>query len=117
MFASVTVCNIVILALASASCAAMKKREVDALYRAFGTLMRLRREQRPNPLSQEKLGHLVGLSRTSITNIEKGRHHIMLHQLLAFARALKVRPEALSPKDRRRGAGKVPRAGKGLPEP
>jgi transcriptional regulator with XRE-family HTH domain len=75
----------------------MKKRDLDALYRAFGNLVRLSREQRPDPLSQEKLGGLVGLSRTSITNIEKGRHHIALHQLLAFARALKVRPEALLP--------------------
>jgi transcriptional regulator with XRE-family HTH domain len=75
----------------------MKKRDLDALYRAFGNLVRLSREQRRDPLSQEKLGGLVGLSRTSITNIEKGRHHIALHQLLAFARALKVQPEALLP--------------------
>src|SRR6266542_1547304 len=94
--------------LARASCAAMKKRDLDALYRAFGTLVRLRREQRPNPLSQEKLGRLVGLSRTSITNIEKGRHHIVLHQLLAFARALKVRPEALLPTDKRRDVRRTP---------
>jgi transcriptional regulator with XRE-family HTH domain len=90
----------------------MKRREVDALYRAFGTLVRLRREQRPNPLSQEKLGRLVGLSRASICNIEKGRHHVVLHQLLAFAGALNVRPEALLPTNRHSGAGKTPRAGK-----
>jgi transcriptional regulator with XRE-family HTH domain len=88
--------------------AAMKKRDLD-LYRAFGDLVRLRRQQRLK-LSQEKLGRLVGLSRTSVTNIEKGRHHIVLHQLLAFARALKVRPEALLPSarptSRRRGARK-----------
>jgi transcriptional regulator with XRE-family HTH domain len=75
----------------------MKKRDLDALYRAFGNLVRLRREQRPNPLSQEKLGRLVGLSRASICNIENGRHHLVIHQLLAFARVLKVRPEALLP--------------------
>jgi DNA-binding XRE family transcriptional regulator len=78
----------------------MKKRDLDALYRAFGNLVRLRREQGPNPLSQEKLGRLVGLSRTSIVNIEKGRHHLVIHQLLAFARALKVPPEALLPSTR-----------------
>jgi len=44
----------------------MKKRNLDALYRAFGNLVRLGRELRPDPLSQEKLGRLVGLSRTSI---------------------------------------------------
>jgi transcriptional regulator with XRE-family HTH domain len=75
----------------------MTKRDLHAVYRAFGNLVRLHRERRRNPLSQEKLGRLVGLSRTSIVNIEKGRHHIVIHQLLAFARALKVRPEDLLP--------------------
>jgi len=76
----------------------MKKRDLDALYRAFGNLVRLRRRQRPKPLSQDELGRLVGLSRTSIVNIEKGRHHLVIHHLLAFARALKVSPDALLPK-------------------
>jgi transcriptional regulator with XRE-family HTH domain len=74
----------------------MKKRDLDTLYLAFGNLVRLSREQRPD-LTQEKLGRLVGLSRTSITNIEKGRQHIALHQLYVLAEALRVRPEALLP--------------------
>jgi transcriptional regulator with XRE-family HTH domain len=78
----------------------MKKRDLDALYRAFGKLVRRHRERRTNPLSQETLGRLVGLSRSSIANIEKGRHHLVIHQLLAFARALKVRPEDLLPAGR-----------------
>jgi DNA-binding XRE family transcriptional regulator len=74
----------------------MSKRDLDALYRAFGkNLVRLRHEQRPKRFSQEQLARLVGLSRTSIVNIEKGRHHLVIHQLLEFARALKVRPEVL----------------------
>jgi transcriptional regulator with XRE-family HTH domain len=77
----------------------MKKRKLDAVYRAFGNLLRVVRKQQRG-LSQEKLGRLVGLSRTSITNIEKGRHHIALHQLLTLARVLKVRPEALLPSER-----------------
>lgn len=68
----------------------------DPLYRAFGKLVRLHRERRAK-LTQEKLGRLVGLSRTSITNIEKGRQHVALHQLLALAEALRVRPEVLLP--------------------
>jgi transcriptional regulator with XRE-family HTH domain len=87
----------------------MRKRDLDALYRAFGDLVRLGRERLD--LSQEKLGRLVGLSRTSITNIEKGRHHLVIHQLLAFARALKLPPEALLPSvrltARDRGGGKT----------
>lgn len=48
-------------------------------------------------MTQEKLGRVVGLSRTSITNIEKGRQHVSLHQLFAIAEALRVRPAALLP--------------------
>ena len=64
-------------------------------------------------MTQEKLGRLVGLSRTSITNIEKGRQHVSLHQLFAIAEALRVRPEALLPSAGEPGstswlAGKLP---------
>ncbi len=74
----------------------MKDGDVGPFYRAFGELVRLHREGRQG-LTQEKLGRLVGLSRTSITNIERGRQHIALHQLFAIAEALKVRPDALLP--------------------
>jgi transcriptional regulator with XRE-family HTH domain len=75
---------------------AMSDGTYGRLYGAFGKLMRLHREKREG-MTQEKLGRLVGLSRTSITNIEKGRQHVSLHQLFAIAEALKVRPEALLP--------------------
>jgi transcriptional regulator with XRE-family HTH domain len=68
----------------------------DRLYRAFGKLTRQHREQREG-MTQERLGRLIGLSRTSITNIEKGRQHVSLHQLFAIAEALRVRPDALLP--------------------
>ena len=74
----------------------VKDRNSDSLYKAFGKLMRMSRETRDG-MTQEKLGRLVGLSRTSITNIEKGRQHVSLHQLFAIAEALKVRPDALLP--------------------
>jgi transcriptional regulator with XRE-family HTH domain len=61
--------------------------------------MRRHREQRSG-MTQEKLAQIVGLSRTSITNIEKGRQHIALHQLYAIAEALRVRPDALLPSPR-----------------
>jgi len=94
-FVSETVCNIDIQECVYYD-SIMKKDALDALYQAFGNLVRLNRERRPD-LTQEKLGRLVGLSRTSIVNIEKGRQHIALHQLFALAEALKVRPEALLP--------------------
>jgi DNA-binding XRE family transcriptional regulator len=61
----------------------MQPKSVDSLYFAFGNLIRLHRERAP-AMTQEKLGNLVGLSRTSIVNIEKGRQHISLHQLFVL---------------------------------
>jgi len=58
--------------------------------------MRLHRRAQDG-LTQEALGKLVGLSRTSITNIEKGRQPVALHQLFALAEALRVQPAALLP--------------------
>lgn len=69
---------------------------LDPLYEAFGRLVQLHRK-RTKGMTQEKLGVHVGLSRTSITNIEKGRQHVSLHQLFAIAKALKVAPEVLLP--------------------
>lgn len=69
---------------------------LDSLYQAFGKLVRRHRE-RLDGMTQEKLGLLVGLSRTSITNIEKGRQHVSLHQLFAIAEALGIAPSLLLP--------------------
>lgn len=66
------------------------------LYQAFGDLVQMHRK-RTQGMTQQKLGNLVGLSRTSITNIEKGRQHVSLHHLYAIAGALEVSPEALLP--------------------
>jgi transcriptional regulator with XRE-family HTH domain len=64
-------------------------------YRQFGGQLRERR--RRLGLTQESLAEDVGLSRTSITNIERGEQRILLHQLYSFADKLKVRPEKLLP--------------------
>lgn len=47
-------------------------------------------KRRGTKLSQADFGKLVGLSRTSITNIERGRQAIQLHQLYEFASMLEV---------------------------
>ena len=54
-------------------------------------------------MTQHRLGTLVGLSRTSITNIEKGRQQVSLHQFFRIADALEVTPAKLLPPQRRRG--------------
>lgn len=56
-------------------------------------------------MTQEKLGNLVGLSRTSITNIERGHQHVSLHHLFAIADALRVPPDALLPDTVSRAGG------------
>lgn len=75
---------------------------LDAFYRAFGKLVHLHRK-RCDGMTQEKLAALVGLSRTSITNIEQGRQHVSLHQLYALADALRTTPDTLLPPLRARG--------------
>lgn len=68
---------------------------MDDFYRAFGERVRAARVEAG--LSQKTLGERVGLTRTSVTNIESGQQHIPLHMLLLLARALGVDPCALVP--------------------
>ncbi len=68
---------------------------VRALYRELGRLIRERRKA--VSMSQATLGGHVGLSRTSITNIELGRQHLSLHMVFVFAKALGVEPETFLP--------------------
>jgi transcriptional regulator with XRE-family HTH domain len=68
---------------------------VDDFYEQFGRRVRNARiEQR---LNQEALGRQVGLERSSISNIEKGRQRVQLHMLLEFANALGIPPGELLP--------------------
>ena len=69
----------------------------ENFYQSFGGLVRKHRERLG--LTQEGLGRTVGLSRTSITNIEKGRQHVALHQVFALAGALEIPPATLLPRD------------------
>ncbi len=74
----------------------MKRRSTESFYKDFGKRIQQHRDHVPG-MTQEKLGKIVGLSRTSITNIEQGRQHIAVHQLVQFADALDIPPEALLP--------------------
>src|SRR5437868_7198023 len=70
---------------------------ITALYVRFGELFRKHREAKP--LTQEQVSKMVGLSRTSIANIEAGRQKILLHQLLDLAAAVEIHPSALIPEE------------------
>ena len=56
-------------------------------------------------LTQDELARRVALTRTSITNIEKGRQRVMLHTLAQIAEALGTTVSKLLP-DRKEEAGK-----------
>ena len=79
------------------------KARADSLYDAFGKLVRAH-SQRLGGMTQAELGRRVGLSRTSVNNIENGRHHASLRQLFALSEALQVSPQALLP-DWRKDSG------------
>lgn len=67
------------------------------VYERFGALLAKWRRKRHK--SQETLASELGLSRTSITNIERGRQHVQLHTVFAVARLLKISPSDLLPSD------------------
>jgi transcriptional regulator with XRE-family HTH domain len=68
---------------------------VDGLYREFGRQFREARKEAG--LTQKHVAERVGLTRTSVTNIERGRQHISLHQLYLLAAAVGRQPAELLP--------------------
>lgn len=67
----------------------------QAFYAEVGRRIRQAREARG--LTQEALADLVSLTRTSVTNIEKGRQKFLAHTLIDLAAALRVAPVTLLP--------------------
>lgn len=63
----------------------ISERQTNLLYELVGRSVRKRRKGR---FSQEELADLIGVTRTSITNLEFGRQRIPLHQLMSIADAL-----------------------------
>jgi transcriptional regulator with XRE-family HTH domain len=68
---------------------------MNGLYEEFG--LRFRKRRNAVGLTQSQVAERVGLTRTSITNIERGRQHIVLHQLFLLASAVGSKPEDLLP--------------------
>lgn len=69
---------------------------IDPIYKDVGRLIRVRRGA--VGVTQESLGHSIGLTRTSINNIEHGRQAVQVHTLLAIASALSVDATSLIPR-------------------
>lgn len=73
----------------------MDAPEINSLYQKIGGRIRLLRKKQG--FNQEQLGTLVGLSRTSIVNIESGKQHPTVHFLFDIARKFGVGVEELFP--------------------
>jgi len=66
-----------------------------AFYKQLGANIRKSRQRLE--LSQDDLARSIGLTRTSLTNIENGRQHPPLHTFCDLAAQLKVEISALLP--------------------
>jgi transcriptional regulator with XRE-family HTH domain len=65
------------------------------IYQEIGRLVQASRKRAG--LTQDKLSSRVGMTRTSITNIERGRQRLSVDLLYSLAEALSVDPRALLP--------------------
>jgi len=59
-------------------------------------------------MSQAGLAAAVGLTRTSISNVEKGRQKLLLHTFFEVAETLEVDPARLLPSSKKRKEGEIP---------
>lgn len=85
--------------------------DVDLLYVQIGkSIQDLRRAKKPK-LTQAGLAELLGVTRTSITNIEKGRQRVPLHMLYTLCAKLSVQISDVIPAvDEVLGEASVPSA-------
>lgn len=67
--------------------------KIEPVHIAFGLRMRMIREV--IGMRQEELAKNIGLTRTSVVNIEAGRQRVLLHTVEAVARGLGCTPKHL----------------------
>jgi transcriptional regulator with XRE-family HTH domain len=77
----------------------MNSKDVENMAAAVNVRFgrRLARVRKVRDLSQSELGSRVGVSRTTIANLESGKQNVQLHQIFALARALDTPIEELIP--------------------
>lgn len=80
--------------------------EMDDLYAQFGRQLRAARSEAR--LTQQEVAERVGLTRTSVTNIERGMQHISLRQLYLLAAAVGLHPAQLLPDPEEAAEGVLP---------
>lgn len=82
------------------------KSDSEQVYRTVGE--RIRDERKRQNITQDELASQVGLTRTSITNVEKGRQKLLLHTLIQIANILGIPPARLLPTFEREASVKLP---------
>jgi DNA-binding XRE family transcriptional regulator len=65
------------------------KEYEELVYKTFG--VRVKSKRQAKGISQLDLAEAVGLSRTSLTNIENGRHKPVLHVAIKICQILKMK--------------------------
>ena len=76
--------------------AQLPQLDISTLYQLIGK--NINRARVGSELTQEELANLANISRTSITNIEKGRQKLPIHTLYSIALSLEVEISSLLPK-------------------
>ena len=69
--------------------------ENQTFYKNLGS--RIKTARKRVLLTQESLAEKVSLTRTTVTNIEKGRQQLLVHTLVDIAKVLNVSVEVLIP--------------------
>jgi DNA-binding XRE family transcriptional regulator len=64
--------------------------DIEPVYRQLGLLFMAFRHE--GGMSQEEAADFLGLTRTSVTNIEAGRQRVMLHTLIDMAFLMMIEP-------------------------
>lgn len=87
----------------------------DRFYTDLGRLISKARKE--HGLTQEDLAKVVGLTRTSITNIERGRQKLLVHTLADVARCLAIPLASLLVAESTEPSVSLDRVLEGRPEP
>ena len=89
-------------------CIVGQTRKMDgSFYQRFGS--NLRQARKAAGLSQTDLALAISLTRTSVSNIEKGRQKVLLHTFGELLRVLNVQPGDLLPAPAMRSASSLSR--------
>ena len=70
-----------------------EKPKMQIIYRLVAFRIEYNREKAG--MTQEKLAKAIGLDRTTVVNIERGRQRILLHTIKDIAVALNIKPVEL----------------------